>query len=460
MKRPILPTILLVLGLVLAACDPAPASRPGETIVTPAAPAPDEPETIDELVEEAEEAGVEIVEVEDIEPDVPAQEIIEPDETTPAAAPADGVPSFAPGTHTLQLETIAEGFSQPLYVDHAGDDSRRIFVVEKTGAIQIVLDGIRLEPAFLDIADRVNSSGFEQGLLGSAFPPDFAETGYFFVNYTDASNNTVVSRFQVDPTNPNLADPDSEVEILYISQPAANHNGGGLKFGPDGYLWIGTGDGGGAGDRFEQGQDPTTLLGKMLRIDVTSDLDAPYLIPEDNPWLEGEFEGQEVRDEIWAVGLRNPWRYSFDRATGDLWIADVGQSAIEAIHMTPADHPGGLNYGWPILEGSLCYREPNECDTTGLELPVLEYAHGQGDCSITGGYIYRGQTFSDLQGAYIFGDYCSGNMWVGVPDGNGTWISHHALNTGMQISSFGEDEVGELYVTGLNDGVLYRVILE
>lgn len=437
----------LAIGVVflLTACD---------SPTSPAAPAP--PPVAQEIP--TEEAPVDEAALDEEQADeAPTAE--EPADE-PTDEPAAEQPQYTPDTHDLALEVVVEGFTQPLYVDHANDGSERIFVVEKTGAIHIVQDGTRLDTPFLDIADRVRSSGFEQGLLGLAFAPNYEETGYLFVNYTNANGDIVVSRFQVDADNPDQADPDSEFLVLEMAQPAANHNGGGLKIGPDGYLWIGTGDGGGAGDRFEQGQDPTTLLGAMLRIDVTSDPESPYLIPADNPWIDAEWEGQEVLDEIWAIGLRNPWRYSFDRATGDLWIADVGQSAIEAIHFTEAGHPGGLNYGWPILEGSHCYRAPNDCDTSGLELPILEYAHGQGDCSITGGYVYRGEQHPALQGGYIFGDYCSGNIWVGVPQVDGTWIAHHALSTNMQISSFGEDEQGEVYVTGLDNGIVYRITLE
>ncbi|MEX1021043.1 MAG: PQQ-dependent sugar dehydrogenase [Litorilinea sp.] len=398
-----------------------------------------------------------------------AEATLEPsaEPVTESAPAAPAQPQYTPDSHTLALMPVADGFAQPLYAGHAGDGSGRLFIVEKGGVIQILQDGGRQDAPFLDIRDRVGSSGFEQGLLGLAFAPNFTETGFFFVDYTDSAGNTVVSRFQVDPASPNQVDAATEFTVLQIEQPAANHNGGGLAFGPDGYLWIGTGDGGGSGDRFGNGQNAATLLGKMLRLDVTSDPSVPYVIPADNPWVEADWNGQDVRDEIWAIGLRNPWRYSFDRTTGDLWIADVGQNAIEAVHFTPAGHAGGINYGWPILEGSRCYADPNNCDPTGLDLPVLEYAHGQGDCSITGGYLYRGAQFADLQGAYVFGDYCSGNVWVGVPAEEGSvegsaesWTSYHALAADIQLSSFGEDEAGELYATGLSNGTVYQVVLE
>jgi glucose/arabinose dehydrogenase len=242
---------------------------------------------------------------------------------------------------------------------------------------------------------------------------------------------------------------------MQIDQPARNHNGGMLAFGPDGYLWVGTGDGGGGGDTYGNGQNPNSLLGKMLRIDVTSDPSAPYLIPADNPWVNADWNGVDVLDEVWAVGLRNPWRYSFDRLTGDLWIADVGQNVYEEVHFTVMGTPGGLNYGWPIMEATHCFGGGG-CDPTGLEIPVAEYDHSFG-CSITGGYVYRGSQYPVLQGVYLFGDYCSGIVWATLPNLDGTWSTTQLLDTDLYISSFGEDENGELYVTDLSGGAIYQV---
>lgn len=390
----------------------------------------------------------------------PATATPAPAAETPAQAtagtPADSMPHTVDLTQvTLSLEPVYQGYRAPLFVTHAGDGSGRIFVVEKGGTIRVIAEGTPLETPFLDISDRVRSSGYEQGLLGLAFAPDYAESGYFFVNYTDAQGNTVISRFSVRDDDPNRADPAGEFVVLQLDQPAANHNGGMLAFGPDGYLWIGTGDGGGANDRFGHGQNPATLLGKMLRLDVTTNPDVPYLIPPDNPWVEADWNGQTVPDEVWAVGLRNPWRYSFDRVTGDLWIADVGQNQVEEIHFTPAGSPGGLNYGWPIMEGDRCFRA-TACDTTGLEWPVFTYTH-QGHCSVTGGYVYRGQDYPALHGVYIFGDFCSGALWATAPDGAGGWVTEFMTRTGIALSSFGEDEAGELYATDLNSGIIYRV---
>lgn len=373
-------------------------------------------------------------------------------ELLPASVPAD-LESLR-----ISLFSVAEGLWSPLYITHAGDGSGRLFVVEQPGVIRIIADGRLMATPFLDIRERVGSSGTEQGLLGLAFAPDYARSGHFFVNYTDRDGNSRVSRFSISSA-PDVADPRSEFLVLKIAQPAANHNGGLLLFGPDGYLWIGTGDGGAANDRFGNGQNPETLLGKMLRLDVTADGAAPFLIPGDNPWIAADWNDQDMRDEVWAVGLRNPWRYSFDRNTGDLWIADVGQNLYEEVHYVPAGSSGGLNFGWPIMEGTHCFPEEAACPRAGLEIPVAEYVHGADGCSITGGYVYRGAQFQDLAGVYLYGDYCSGKIWGLTPDG-ASWRNAELLASGLNISSFGEDEAGELYVTDLRGGDVYRIVVE
>ena len=359
---------------------------------------------------------------------------------------------------SFKLAPVAEGLDRPLFVTHAGDRSSRLFIVEKAGTVRILTEGRLVEQPFLDIRDRVVSSGSEQGLLGLAFAPDYEQTGFFYVNYTDRRGDTAVARYQVT-VDPNLADPASEATVLKLGQPAGNHNGGMLAFGPDGRLWIGTGDGGGSNDQYGNGQNPGTLLGKMLRLDVTSDSGQAYVIPADNPWLSSDWNGQAVHDEVWAVGLRNPWRYSFDRSTGDLWIADVGQNRYEEINRVPADSPGGLNFGWPITEGAHCFPEDKACDRRGLETPIFEYPHEEGNCSITGSYVYRGAQIPALVGAYIFGDFCSGKIWALAREGTG-WNATVMLDTGLSLSSFGEDEAGELYVTDLNRGGVYRLATE
>lgn len=358
------------------------------------------------------------------------------------------------------------GLDAPLFVTNAGDGSGRLFVLEKRGLVRIVSDGALVETPFLDITDRVNSSSNEQGLLGLAFAPVDTTAGPqesrdFWVNYTDQSGDTVIARFSVSASDADLADPASEFVVLQLDQPARNHNGGMVLFGPDGYLYIGTGDGGGAGDRYGNGQNPATLLGKMLRIDVTSDPSQPYTIPADNPWVANDWNGEDVRDEIWAVGLRNPWRYSFDRQTNALWIGDVGQNQYEEIDYIPQVSTGGVsggfNFGWPIMEGTHCYNQEN-CDQTGLILPVAEYSHS-GHCSVTGGYVYRGNEFPTLQGVYFYGDYCSGVIWATWADAQAQWHTAQVLESKVMLSSFGEDEAGELYLTDLSGGALSRLVV-
>lgn len=372
-----------------------------------------------------------------------------PDQTSQAAPSATEttmpVPTtpFDAGQITLSVEQIAGDFEQPLFVTHAGDGSGRMFVVEKGGVIRLI-DG----QVFLDISDRVGSDGYEQGLLGLAFHPQFAQNGLFFVNYTDRNGNTVVSRFGLMLNEP-IGDPNSEQVVLRQDQPAANHNGGMLAFGPDQMLYIGLGDGGGANDQFNTGQNRQSWLGTLLRLDVSRS--EPYVSPPDNPYVGDP----GIRSEIWAWGLRNPWRFSFDRATGDLYIADVGQNQLEEINMQPADSTGGENYGWSIMEGTQCFRATT-CDRTGLVEPIAEYDHSFG-CSVTGGYVYRGAQYPALQGAYVFGDYCSGRIWTAARGENDAWVTTEMLQIEAQISSFGEDEAGELYLTDLAGGAVYQV---
>jgi glucose/arabinose dehydrogenase len=351
----------------------------------------------------------------------------------PTQPPATLTPA-PPVSFTLGVEPIASGFVEPVYVTSAGDE--RLFVVEQAGRILVVDDRTALEPPFLDISPLVNSRGNEQGLLGLAFHPDYASNGEFFVNYTRQPDGaTIVARYRVSG-NPNAADPNSAEILLTVDQPEANHNGGQIAFGPDGYLYIGMGDGGGAGDRhgtIGNAQDPNALLGKMLRMDVaTGDV------------------------SIWAKGLRNPWRFSFDRATGDLYITDVGQGSYEEINFQPASSQGGENYGWRIMEGAHCFNPRQGCDQAGLVLPIAEYDHGSG-CSVTGGYAYRGARYPWLSGVYLFADYCTGIVWSLARDARGEWIMAERLDVDFSVSSFGEDAPGELYLVGHDDGVIYRL---
>ena len=358
--------------------------------------------------------------------------------------------AFDPSLLKVGLELVTSAVREPTHIASAFDGSGRLFVVEKAGRILIVRDGRVLARPFLDIQPRVGSRGDEQGLLSVAFHPRFGENGFFYVNYTDRNGDTAIERYSVS-ADPDVANGASAALILPIAQPAPNHNGGMLLFGPDGYMYIGMGDGGGAGDQFRNAQNMGALLGKMLRIDL--DAQFPYAIPSDNPFVDRA----DARPEIWAYGLRNPWRYSFDRATGDLYIADVGQFRFEEVHLQPAGR-GGQNYGWPIMEGAHCFPETRACDRSGLEMPIAEYDHTLG-CSITGGYVYRGPSYPRGRGAYVFGDVCSGRIWSLHVGADGGWQRTELLVTPLVISSFGEDEAGELYVVSLEPGGLYRLLL-
>lgn len=358
-----------------------------------------------------------------------------------AAVIAQAEPSIA-------LVPVANGLPNLVSITNAGD--ARLFITLQDGRVMIH-DGTQVLPEpFLDIRSLTVADG-ERGLLSIAFPPHYAATGLFYVNYTDRNGDTVVARYSVSPQNPNRANPNSAVPILMIDQPFDNHNGGQLQFGPDGYLYIGMGDGGSGGDPGNRAQNLGTLLGKLLRIDVDSA--SPYAIPPSNP-----FVGQpSVRPEIWAYGLRNPWRFSFDRNTGDLWLADVGQGTWEEIDFQAAASIGGENYGWRRMEGTHCFNPSSNCNPGNLVLPIIEYDHDFG-CSVTGGYVYRGTGSPRLTGRYIYGDYCSGRIWSATRNANGTVTINDLLNTPFNISTFGEDLNGEIYVGDYSNGILYRLV--
>lgn len=340
-------------------------------------------------------------------------------------------------------EVVATGLAAPVHLAALPDDDR-LFVVEQAGRIRVIQGGQVLERPFLDIRDRVRSGG-ERGLLSIAFHPDYASNGRFFVDYTDAADSTRIEEYTVT-ADPNVGDPTSGRTLLTVQQPYGNHNGGLIAFGPAGHLWIGMGDGGSGGDPLGNGQNPATLLGAMLRIDV--DGGEPYGIPSDNPFVDGDGGAPEV----WSYGLRNPWRYSFDG--GHVYIADVGQNQWEEVNVARTDEPG-LNYGWAIMEGSHCY-QAGSCSETGLTRPVHEYSHDAG-CSITGGHVYRGSGLPDLEGHYFYGDYCRG--WVRsfrYDDGQATDHRSYDLGDLGSILSFGRDAAGELYIlTG--SGTVYRL---
>jgi glucose/arabinose dehydrogenase len=380
--------------------------------------------------------------------------------TSPEPTPTEAAePEIPLAELSLTLEEFASGLDQPIGMAVPGDGSGRIFILEKAGRIRIIENGQVLERPFLDISDQVGSEEPERGLLGLAFHPNYAENHAFYVNYTNLDGNTVISRFHVRNDDPTLAVPESETRILSLEQPAANHNGGHLLFGPDGYLYIGMGDGGASGDRFGNAQNTQTLLGAMLRIAPSTGGGAanepPYGIPEDNPFVEVP----GVLSELWAIGLRNPWRYSFDAQTGELYIADVGQNQYEEINVQPADSPGGENYGWPILEGFQCYESEN-CSTEGLTPPIAEYSHEGGNCSVTGGYVYRGQQYPAMEGVYFYADYCSGNIWGLRRTEEGVETRLLIEQSGALVSSFGQDEDLELYLLDMQGGTVYHLTAE
>ncbi len=399
-----------------------------------------------------------------------------------------------PGDPQVQLVRVTDGVFEPVNITHANDGSGRVFVVERAGIIRVIdADGNLLEEPFLDITGNVQWQFLEQGLLGLAFHPDFAENGLFYVNYTDLlrTGDLMTVQYQVSEDNPNVADPESGLLVWWRPNPYANHLGGEIAFGPDGYLYIGHGDGGMEGDPLNAGQRLDTYLGKMLRIDVSpavaraqTDADAQagvlpgvlqttlgggdlYAIPPDNPFTEGDFliglfDATEedfaqyhptARGEIWDYGLRNPWQFSFDRETGDLWIADVGQNFFEEIDYAPAGYGGGVNWGWKFLQGSHCF--PVSLDTCPLvgTLPVAEYEHGaEGSCTVVGGSVYRGENES-LNGIYFHGDYCSGKIWGIAPDEGGDgWAYQELLDTNLLLTGAGEDEAGNIYFTSCECG--------
>ena len=351
---------------------------------------------------------------------------------------------------TIGVQRLVTGLDLPVAITHAGDGSGRLFITLQRGQI-VVYKGQRVLPSpFLDIASRVSCCG-ERGLLSVAFHPHYASNGLLYVNYTNTNGHTVIARYQVS-SDPDVANPNSARILLTIRQPYRNHNGGQLQYGPDGYLYIGMGDGGSGGDPQNRAQNLQTLLGKMLRIDV--DRGTRYAIPPDNPFVDIPEAGKE----IWALGLRNPWRFSFDRLTGALFIGDVGQQNWEEVNVQPASSPGGENYGWRRMEGKHCFKPTSHCDNGTLTLPILEYSHNLG-CSITGGYRYRGRRIPQYYGTYFYGDYCTGRIWGARPDGR-HWTATRLLNLGLSISAFGEDETGELYMVHRAEetGVLYRFV--
>ena len=388
------------------------------------------------------------------------------DQTTSNASPTETVAeptplpfvTAIPDAENVQLVHIAGGFERPLFLTHAGDGSGRLFVVEQAGLVHIIRDGEVLEEPFLDISQKIDPQiGFnpvennsETGLLGMAFHPNYPENGMFFIYYTDLEGDSALARYRVNDTNPNHADPESEQIILTVDQPDAVHNGGMLAFGPEGHLYLGLGDGG-QGYFALYSQLPAYLLGSIIRIDVHVTETAGYEIPADNPFVNDD----DVRKEVWSYGLRNPWRFSFDRVTGDLWIGDVGSHTFEEVNYQPAESSGGENYGWPYWEAlNGGYRPIPLTETT---TPVFYYSHEHG-ISITAGYVYRGEAIADLYGVFLFGDFGSGQIWTMYRREDGGWQVNDYIDTEFYISSFGEDEEGELYVVDYFEGIIWKFV--
>lgn len=356
----------------------------------------------------------------------------------------------------VEIEPFATGLTNPVGIENAGDD--RLFVVERRGFIQVLsATGELFMDPFLDIDAIVTNNGGESGLLGLAFHPDYSTNGYFYVNYINNSGNTVVSRFTASSPTSNTADAGSELVLMTIDQPFSNHNGGHIAFGPNGYLYIGTGDGGSGGDPGDRAQNLTVPLGKLLRIDVDNTSNGNnYAIPIDNP-----FNGSTTLvEEIWSYGLRNPWRFSFDRDTGEIWIADVGQNAIEEINMVPLSSTA-LNYGWRCYEGDAAYNLADCPPASNLQFPVAQYTHnssGAFKCSITGGFRYRGTAQPSLEGLYFFADYCSDEIGILEYDGADWNMSFTEQYSGNGWTTFGEDMNGEIYIAGISSGNVYKII--
>jgi glucose/arabinose dehydrogenase len=354
----------------------------------------------------------------------------------------------------VALGEVVTGLSDPIGLTNAGDGSGRLFVNERGGRIRVVgADGALLGTDFVDLSSRIEAGG-ERGLLGVAFHPDFAANGRIFVHYSRKGDGATVISELTASADHRTADPASERIIFTLAQPFANHNGGEIAFGPDGYLYVGLGDGGSGGDPFGNAQNRGVLLGKILRIDVDGPhaSDKQYAIPAMNPYAPGGIAPGAGLPEIWAYGLRNPWRFSFDRQTGDLYIGDVGQNAWEEVDRQPAGSDGGENYGWNPLEGTHCY---GVCDSITSVPPVAEYSHDEG-CSVTGGYVYRGTRQPSMAGSYLFSDYCTGTIWTLSTDGGMT--PRVLAQSGLNVSSFGEGEDGELYLVDISGGGLYHLV--
>ena len=375
-----------------------------------------------------------------VAPTLPAPSAISPSPTPGGIEtdlPAPASVSSLPDPSGFDWIEAASGLRRPTALVDPQDGSGRLLVLEQGGTIRFLENGQVLSDPFLDLSAKISIGGSEQGLLGVALDPEYAVNGIFYLDYTDTSGNTVIARYQ-RAGGSQAADPASEQILLHIQQPYANHNGGQLAFGPDGFLYIGMGDGGSAGDPHANAQNPQQTLGKILRIDVRNQ--SEYAIPVDNP-----FASSGGAAEVWALGLRNPWRFSFDRLTGDMYIADVGQNTYEEVDVVPAGSSPGLNFGWNYYEGNHGYQGTAPLDQSAYIWPAFEYAHDQG-CSVTGGYVYRGSELPEFNGVYLFGDYCSGIVWGMLKDADGNTQTERLFQISGNISSLGQDSQGEVYI--------------
>lgn len=414
-------SIIMLAGLALAACTTS-ISNPATAVIPTALPT---------LTAAASEPAI------PASPEASASLVAE---STAASLPAQTAPATVtslPDPSGFDWVEVASGLRRPTAMADPHDGSGRLLVLEQIGIIRFLENGQVLSDPFLDISAKITIVGSEQGLLGIALDPEYAANGLFYLDYTDTSGNTVIARYQ-RASGGQAADPTSEQILMHIQQPFANHNGGQLAFGPDGFLYIGMGDGGSEGDPNNNAQNPQQTLGKILRIDVRNQ--TKYAIPADNPYAKSGGAA-----EVWALGLRNPWRFSFDSLAGDLYIADVGQNKYEEIDFVPAGSPSGLNFGWNYYEGNHDYRGTAPLDRSAYAWPAFEYGHDQG-CSVTGGYVYRGSDLPEFSGVYLFGDYCSGIVWGMIKDANGNTQAERLFQINGNISSFGQDSQGEVYI--------------
>jgi glucose/arabinose dehydrogenase len=431
--------IALIFALALTACtddsdDDTTSGEPAPTAPIEASDPQETPAVDSDEASDPQETPV-------VDPDEDATDAIEEAEETSEGTeePANRLQEL-----DLDIELFAEGFIQPTDMVMLPDGSDRILVVNRIGVIQVIEDAEIREEPFLDIRNDVEHHMVEQGMLSIALHPEFNENGYFYVYYINhGDEHSIISRFEVSDDR-ERAIRESEELILEVEQPHYSHNGGNLKFGPDGYLYIGLGDGEDPGDPHEHSQNPGTLFGSILRIDVDSG--DPYAIPSDNPFVDDD----DARDEVWAYGLRNPWRFSFDPKTGDMYMVDVGQWTVEEVNFQPADSTGGENYGWPIMEGDQCF-DAEDCDTEGLTMPVATYHNPNEGCAVIGGYPYYGEAYPELEGIYFYGDWCSGRIW-GLIEEDGEWISEELIHTDLMINAFAQDLDGEIYVLNFEEG--------